>query len=1481
MALVKYIGPEPSVYVPEAGASVLKGNSLTVTNELAVRLLQQTADWEAGNKETEELSPILPVPIQPVIGYAEEYEGARRYPAGVLVEEGGGTYLSLKSTTGEAPSSHPAAWRAIGAGVSQAEIEAALPGSVVSSSAPGFPPSVIWLDTTPEFYGAVGDGSSDDTAAIKACEEAIHARGSGVMRLSAKTYIVDNWEWLDGVQHKGTGTTVIKAKAGSSSSALVTIPVGRVRYGGWEGIRFQPNGNVGQSCFSLHGQESTETGDGGVWYGLFKDLEIGSSSNSWEGDCIWLQASATSANAPHQFVGFSNVRCWSKTTGANGLTSRCVKITGNTGQLSFDKNCLFNGTTGLSISEYAGTLIECSREYLFATTLSAEVAAGASSIKVTSATGFEAGKVFSLGEGAFREILTVASVSGTTVNLTGALEFKHVVGINTYLLSGSVATPAEGAPYNVAFTMGTFQNADLAVYCEHSNNIMWHGAHFENTKRSLRAVNISHQVGLYQTSHRNASSEGVSNGTGVGAAGSNTLTNCTGTWVTGNVVAAAGVPAGTTVTNVTGTTIELSANIVSTGAQGSQTIVLVKGGKGEGYVAKFEGASVGAVVDHYRFAASDNDILSVNSTVSVRNPTLTSALAQQITRGITIEIPAAESLKVLAAPEVVLSTAATIKTILGQHTTGESVRIRATVNGTTFATGGNLGLASSKPLKINAGEYAEFARTDREGLPTWLLVDVQRELEGMPNASLIDICRDFGARPNTDITAAFNEAMAAVTTLGGGTIYFSIPGTYLIEGALKEGEALGYKYAGQILFPARTVAQGRMVVSLLGCSPVRKPWFQGSPAEASSLAGGGGVLLKSNATSGNIFDVIPGFAFESEGVAYPFSNILVTTEKLVVQAPANPQCGGLKMDAALGYRQREVVIEPSPEHVGVNNELPTGPNPALSLPAAFNNGVISVKDSAIYGWGTGLRHSEHAVLDLFIGRCAKALDVRGGNGKHISTYVNVNVEGCPVALFTPKKETEGGGGVIAGVLDVENYETGGLKTTAVIEDEGSLLRGTLVLEEEVTRASKGFPVKGARNLDFANPYRGGAGHKNTYPRDSFLRVTNIAKFLGTCVYTSHPWQTIEGEPTTAEPSAGIGAANSAVASGVSAAAVRFVNRSSRGSRTVTATLNTGAASSYSAQITLGSVISGANEGNFLYVQCSGNKWGIYKRVGTGTQLVGGGVSAKSSTYLVEVLITCPPGGGAPTLVQLYVGGELILEHTLSTEEREQMADLQSYECQDGIRWNSDTESTFTAFQVSPTITPLRGERGAEGQAAPATNGVLMPVVARGAPIPTSYTVPGTANKMSFVRAIVPSSGKIKDISIPNGEVVAGNVRVAVYDTGDASPGKYTLLWQSAVIAQAGAKGWQSMGAPELTVTPNQEVMLGVMQSSATASFGIATNNASSFPSKLPASYMPVAGGTEPKLAAIHTGSSLEFPASLTEAEMEAGSPAILIIGRVA
>lgn len=111
MSLVKYIGPLPAVYVPSAGESCEKGNSIEVSEEIAASLLMLPEDWEAGDEETKELTPHFPHDVAPFSGFAGPYDPTTVYPSDVMVTEHGLLYMSLKAGVGETPILAPHMWQ--------------------------------------------------------------------------------------------------------------------------------------------------------------------------------------------------------------------------------------------------------------------------------------------------------------------------------------------------------------------------------------------------------------------------------------------------------------------------------------------------------------------------------------------------------------------------------------------------------------------------------------------------------------------------------------------------------------------------------------------------------------------------------------------------------------------------------------------------------------------------------------------------------------------------------------------------------------------------------------------------------------------------------------------------------------------------------------------------------------------------------------------------------------------------------------------------------------------------------------------------------------------------------------------------------------------------------------------------------------------------------------------------------------------------
>jgi hypothetical protein len=191
----------------------------------------------------------------------------------------------------------------------------------------------------------------------------------------------------------------------------------------------------------------------------------------------------------------------------------------------------------------------------------------------------------------------------------------------------------------------------------------------------------------------------------------------------------------------------------------------------------------------------------------------------------------------------------------------------------------------------------------------------------------------------------------------------------------------------------------------------------------------------------------------------------------------------------------------------------------------------------------------------------------------------------------------------------------------------------------------------------------------------------------------------------------------------------------------------------------------------------------------------------------------------------------------------------------------------------------QGTTGASGAQGAGAVPILLPLTARNAPIATTTGVIGLAFKAIFQRCIVPNTGKIRDISVWNGATVNGNNRVAVFDVGDAVAGKYTPLWEGAETAMAGANGWQSLGAPELAVEQGQEIMLALMNSGTTATFGLYGSLLNTAAAELPAGYLPVSGGAAPKISAFREYTELKYAAA-TEAQLQKGGSLVAILGRI-
>ncbi|MBT2538280.1 glycosyl hydrolase family 28-related protein [Arthrobacter sp. ISL-69] len=204
-------------------------------------------------------------------------------------------------------------------------------------------------------FNAVGDGVTDDTAAIQSAIKAAESNGGSVVFIPRGTYLVSTLTPRPYVTVKGAGRycTSIVAKPGASA-ALINFPAGMVPAFYLEDIQLSPGAtpNAGQHGIYARAVGNGRTPDqGGWWYGGLRRVRVA----KFDGHGIWLRGGGTDFLKPHQFLSFDHVESFA---GPN-VTSRCLMITGQVGQLSINAS-EFDGNGQGVVG--AGTSVEIRRE---------------------------------------------------------------------------------------------------------------------------------------------------------------------------------------------------------------------------------------------------------------------------------------------------------------------------------------------------------------------------------------------------------------------------------------------------------------------------------------------------------------------------------------------------------------------------------------------------------------------------------------------------------------------------------------------------------------------------------------------------------------------------------------------------------------------------------------------------------------------------------------------------------------------------------------------------------------------------------------------------------------------------------------------------------------------------------------------------------------------------------------------------------------
>jgi len=134
-----------------------------------------------------------------------------------------------------------------------------------------------------------------------------------------------------------------------------------------------------------------------------------------------------------------------------------------------------------------------------------------------------------------------------------------------------------------------------------------------------------------------------------------------------------------------------------------------------------------------------------------------------------------------------------------------------------------------------------------------------------------------------------------------------------------------------------------------------------------------------------------------------------------------------------------------------------------------------------------------------------------------------------------------------------------------------------------------------------------------------------------------------------------------------------------------------------------------------------------------------------------------------------------------------------------------------------------GKTGAEGAAGLQSRTKLILPYGTGFGITgkAASTAVGTKYLAYYCMMICEQAGELLGLYYYNGATAAGELRVALFDTGQTTAGKYTRLAESGSIKQEGTSKWKlATFASAATVTAGQAVMAGIMSNETTSTFAM-------------------------------------------------------------
>lgn len=327
----------------------------------------------------------------------------------------------------------------------------------------------------------------------------------------------------------------------------------------------------------------------------------------------------------------------------------------------------------------------------------------------------------------------------------------------------------------------------------------------------------------------------------------------------------------------------------------------------------------------------------------------------------------------------------------------------------------------------NANDAIEAIEGELGTNPSGAYATVKARLDAVQSRVFDAVLYGAVVDGSTNDTAAWQAAIDACATAGGGIVTSSKPGVSIISGALQDTSGAN----SQLTLPQVDYVDSEPIsIALVG--PVPAPSILS--VIGTTVAPDNHLVLKSTLASGS--GAVIG-AIGPSGTFGNFTSIHVHLENLTVRTVANPTVTALDLrrvaSVSVGLG---VVVDTGSYDVDALTQPSSSGSYGVRLPGNNNGAQVDVTRLDVVGFYTGVQHSEHLNADHIVTwGCRVGLETTAGN--HASRIQRLMAVHCT----TPWKATGGAAAIDVGQFDIEHASSsqGWRQTTNDIDDASNYL----------------------------------------------------------------------------------------------------------------------------------------------------------------------------------------------------------------------------------------------------------------------------------------------------------------------------------------------------------------------------------------------------------------------------------------------------------